>query len=158
MSDRDIRELERRARAGDKDALWQLGAAQLRAGNSEAAMAATLQGLGDRFCKPIDPAARLNEVDRAQARREPQTDLEHWTLEALELLTAADGDRATELNRAGWNRVDGQIGRDLLEQARTRGLSSGQWAYAARLCRKYWRQVGQPPASGANAPPAQESA
>ena len=70
---------------------------------------------------------------------------EEWAYEALMTLAGCDTDRAAELNGIGFNKLDGDFGHSLAEQARTKGLTKKQWAAAIKLCGKYSRQVGQCP-------------
>lgn len=68
-------------------------------------------------------------------------ELEAWAAAALGVLTgAAPGDGA------GWNMLDGGIGRSLADRlARSGGLTPMQWVLAVKICRKYHRQVGEAP-------------
>lgn len=78
--------------------------------------------------------------------REPANELEVWAANALLQLSADDPDMATEENYVGFNKFDGEFGHSLAEQLRkTRQLTDKQWKAAIRLCRKYHRQVGDPP-------------
>ena len=73
-------------------------------------------------------------------------ELEAWAAAALVALTEMDPDRAGSTNGVGWNKLDGGVGRSLAERlASSGGLTDKQWALAARICRKYHRQVGDAP-------------
>lgn len=92
---------------------------------------------------PVAPrAARSTPQSK---RRAPETPTEEWARRALLALTENDPDRAQQKNGVGFNRTDNEFGHSLAQQAAGAGLTAKQWAAAARLCKKYHRQVGRPP-------------
>lgn len=76
--------------------------------------------------------------------RHAETAREAWAAKALVLLAQLDPDRAQVQNQVGFNASDGSMGHGLARQVFF-GLTNKQWALAAALCTKYWRQVGKPP-------------
>ena len=90
------------------------------------------------------PSAIVPEAPE-RTRTLAQSAEEAWAFEALQTLAGHDSDFASMRNGVGFNKLDGDFGHSLAEQARTRGLTPKQWAAAVRLCRKYTRQVGSCP-------------
>lgn len=58
----------------------------------------------------------------------------------LRILAGLDMDHASELNDAGFNKIDNRIGHEL---ARCQTLTSKQAILGGKLLRKYWRQLGE---------------
>lgn len=87
----------------------------------------------------MDPEL-FNTPDRA-ARDEDEL----WAVEALEALTAQDGDYANKENDVGFNKADTVLGHHLAVAARAGMLNEGEWRVALKLLRKYHGQVGQAP-------------
>lgn len=61
-------------------------------------------------------------------------------LQGMRMLSESDLDKARDLNGVGFSKVDVMIGHSLAGQSR---LSPKQGVIAAKLCRKYRRQLGQ---------------
>lgn len=79
-------------------------------------------------------------------RREAKNGAERWAEQSVLQLAAADPDRASARNHVGFNGADGAFGHSLAAQlAGGAGLTDKQWRAAIKLCRKYHRQVGDPP-------------
>jgi len=90
-----------------------------------------------------------------EARKSPrngrlaQNAAETWAHNALVMLAANDPDRAGSKNDIGFNGTDTTFGHSLAQQV-SYGLSDKQWGFAIKICRKYWRQVGECPELGVN--------
>ncbi len=82
---------------------------------------------------------------KVEGRRQAKTVMEEWTVGALKKLVGSDSDRARKRNDIGFNREDNDVGHSLHAQLEM-GLNEMQWKFAVNMCRKYWRQVGAPPA------------
>ena len=78
-------------------------------------------------------------------RQVAQNAQEEWAYDALMTLAGLDTDRAAVVNGVGFNKMDGDFGHSLAQQASTKGLTRKQWAAAIKLCGKYYRQVGRCP-------------
>jgi len=72
---------------------------------------------------------------------------ELWAVEALETLTAQDGDYAQQENDVGFNKADTALGHALAPAARAGMLNEGEWRVALKLLRKYHGQIGQAPSA-----------
>ncbi len=82
----------------------------------------------------------------ANGKREPKGAQEEWAAQALLHLNERDPDRAGLQNSVGFDGRDTGFGNSLAEQLRETGkLSSKQWHFAVKICRKYHRQVGPCP-------------
>lgn len=81
----------------------------------------------------------------AAPRRPAQTAREHWIVEGLQTLAQLDPDRAAVKNDVGFSASDGGVGHKLAYLAPLLGLTDQQWGLAYALCRKYHRQIGNPP-------------
>jgi hypothetical protein len=77
-------------------------------------------------------------------RRAAETAQEKWAEQGLTLLASLDPDFAMAKNEVGFNKSDGSIGH-WLSQELPRGLTPRQWALAIKLCRPYYRQIGECP-------------
>ncbi len=79
--------------------------------------------------------------------RPAKSDVEKWAARALAILSANDPDGASVINGAGFNKTDGDFGHSLADFLSKRGgLTEKQWVGAVKICRKYHKQVGEPPA------------
>jgi hypothetical protein len=77
-------------------------------------------------------------------RHAPRTAPEQWAGAALLSLSASDPDRAHDDNGIGFNKGDSFLGHWLCLEL-PRGLTTGQWQLAIKMCRKYHAQVGRCP-------------
>lgn len=87
---------------------------------------------------------RWGEAKAANVVRAPADDVERWTSEALATL-AGVCDGAVRRDDVGFNAHDAATGHGLATRASIAGLTDGEWRFAARLLRKYHRQVGVAP-------------
>ncbi len=78
-------------------------------------------------------------------RRDAMTPTEDWAKKALLHLDGNNPDMAREINGVGFNKFDSVMGRSLAQQL-SQGLTDTQWRSAVAMCKKYQKQVGQPPA------------
>lgn len=93
------------------------------------------------------PAGSTGPSKRPNPIRPAKSDVEKWAARALSILSANDPDGASVINGAGFNKTDGDFGHSLADFLSKRGgLTDKQWNGAVRLCRKYHKQVGEPPA------------
>lgn len=92
----------------------------------------------------LDRWTREAQADAAP-RRPAQTAREHWIVEGLQTLAQLDPDRAAVKNDVGFSASDGGVGHKLAYLAPLLGLTDQQWGLAYALCRKYHRQIGNPP-------------
>ncbi len=86
--------------------------------------------------------AKTKRASLKPKRRGAQTARETWALEGLARLADADSDHATEKNGVGFNKFDGEPGRQLSADASSRGLTEKQWSFAIALVQKYTKQIG----------------
>ena len=90
---------------------------------------------------PIDKDVATNDVTPEKIEKEiPHIDSGHIKAihAGLRVLTAMDGDRARQVNGAGWSKIDSPIGHSLSEQ---NSLTPKQAVLGRRLLQKYRRQV-----------------
>lgn len=96
-----------------------------------------------------DRAARLDAVETTGKRkgRAPANAREEWVAAGLRTLDDANPDGAQEQNGIGFNKIDTGFGRSLRRQLDESGglLTDAQWDMAARVLKKYHRQIGRMP-------------
>ncbi len=81
-------------------------------------------------------------------KRGPRNAVEVHAASAMVRLAELDPDRARDQNEMGFSAFDGEFGHSLAKQLIQWGrLSDRQWSAAARMARRYRRQVGEPPAA-----------
>lgn len=82
---------------------------------------------------------------RKESPRKAETRTELWAAQALLTLSGVC-DGAVAQDNCGFNSRDSSFGKSLARQLQTRdGLSDKQWSHAIKICKKYHRQVGEPP-------------